>query len=468
MKIRNLLLSGILGILAAGTAGAQTTVYISGAPAVRAYVSQAIADVLTSSTSGAITWAYSNGTTTATEANALAKANALIFYGGNVLVNGSNVPITVSVTYVGSSSGIQDVASSSQANFLSIGDTAAGSANGGYPDPTASGAAHQDVEYPLFTASDEFQQSTPWYGTNTLTGTTATYVQLQSDVAGIIPYRFVASPDAPSYLTNISVQQAKQLWQSGFVWLNNLTGTSSDSSTAVYALGRNPGSGLRTVLLSETGIGVETSVKQFQPTVTGTGGGSQPYVATKQVIWPADNVNGVAIGVGDSGYSSFSAETSAVEAYTTSHSGSIIGNGYANDPAVGATGGIYVTALADSDAQTAIKGGAHELSYNGFYLAGAPYTGTGSTGLLQSGSASTALANGQYTFWSYIQLQYQPGLATATLSNTLGSNLQQQAAYAFEQLLYTKLRNTDAAVLLNTVNVNRSSDGGTITNGQPY
>jgi len=467
MKNRKLLFAGILGILAAATAGAQTptTIYISGAPAVRSYVSQAIKDVLTSSTTGTVTWAYSNGTT---ESNAIQKANALIFYGGNVTTTSGTVPITVSITYPGSSAGIQDVSSTAQANFLNINDNQAGSP---YPDPTASGAAAQDEEYPLFTASDEFQQSTPWFGTNTLTGASVTYNTLQSDIAGIIPYRFVASPDAPARLTNISVQQAYALWKTGYVWLSTLTGSTAansaypDDTEAVYALGRNPGSGLRTVLLSETGIGVETNVKQFEPSVTATNG---IYVATSQVIWPVDTVNGVVISTkGDSGYSSFSNLDPAISAHTIGTwdgvSASIVGGSSLNDPATGAASGIYITALADADALTAIGNGAHELSYNGFYVAGSP-----GASLPAGGGASPALANGQYTFWSYIQLQYQPGLATASLTVPNTTTAQQQAAYAFEQALYAKLKSTDAAVLLQFINVSRSSDGGPITKGNPY
>ena len=471
MKTNKFLLAAILGMLTAATAGAQTTIYISGAPAVRSYVSAAIRDVLTSSTTGAITWAYSNGTT---ESNAIQKANALIFYGGNVVVASSTVPITVSVSYVGSSAGIQDVAATGTANFLALSSTEGGSP---YPDPTASGAPAQDEEYPLFTASDEFQISTPWYGTNTLTTSgTETYAQLNSDIAGVIPYRFVASPDAPTRLSNITVQQARELWEEGFVWLSSLTGSTSansggaypDDSEAIYALGRNTGSGLRTVLLSETGIGVTTSVKQFEPTISGT---AAPYAATSQVLYPAGNVNGQNLAVGDNGYSSFTNLDPAISAYTVTNGGTILGSG-SNYPAIGATKAIYVTALADADAQTAINNGAHEIAYNGFYLDGVPYnpTVTGSSvGILPAGGgASPELANGQYTFWSYIQLQYQSGLTTTTPVNPNTTTAQQEAAYAFEQALYQELKTTDAAVLLQNMNVSRSADGGTISKGNPY
>jgi len=467
MKLKKLLLTGILGILTAATAGAQTKIFISAAPAIRSYVSQAIYDVLTSSTTGSITYAFS-GNSTVNSSNAFANSNALTFYGGNVTVNGTAEPVTVEISYVGSSSGIQDVASSGTANFLPAGATTGSSP---YADPTTAGNAG-DEEFPIFTASDEFQASTPWLGTNTLTGTSVTYQTLNSDVAGVIPYRFVASPDAPSRLTNITPQQAQELWETGYISLASLTGSASDTTEAIYALGRNPGSGLRTILLSETGIGVATLVHQFEPTVTGSGTVSYPYVATSQVRYPAGTVNGVSLPIGDNGYSSFSSLDPAISAYTITNGGSINGSGvnYPATAGIGATSAIYVTALADADAQTAIKNGAHELSYNGFYLAGQPYTGTGPTGLLpSSGGASGNLANGAYTFWSYIQLQYQSGLTTATLTPTSSyPTAEQQAAYVFEQALYTKLHNADSAVLLQNLNVYRTQDGGNIYYGPGY
>ena len=460
MKIRNLLLTGILGILTAATAGAQTKIFISGAPAVRSYITKAIDDVLTSSTSGSITYAFS-GNSTVNSANAFANSNALTFYGGNVTVNGTAEPVTVEVTYVGSSAGIQDVASTGTANFLPSGATPGSSP---YADPTTAGNAG-DEEYPIFTASDEFQQSTPWYGTNTLTGSTVTYQALNDDVAGIIPYRFVASPDAPARLTNITPQQAQVLWETGYIWLSSLTGSTSDSTEAIYALGRNTGSGLRTILLSETGIGVETLVKQYEPTVAGT---AAPYVATTQVEYPAGVVNGESLPKGDNGYSSFGNLDPAISAYTITNGGNIVGAGSSN-PA-GATSAIYVTALADADAQTAINNGAHELSYNGFYLGGAPYVSGSSQGLLPAGGgASPNLANGQYTFWSYIQLQYQSGLISSSLTPTSSyPTAEQNVAYIFEQALYQDLKTTDAAVLLQNLNVYRTQDGGNIFQGNPY
>ncbi|MGA3169508.1 MAG: hypothetical protein ABSE62_00700 [Chthoniobacteraceae bacterium] len=436
MKTRHLLLAGILGILAASTAGAQTVIYISGAPAARQPFSTAINRLLTSSTTaGLVTVAYS-GTNTTT----LTTANALTWYGGNI--NGT--PVTVKVSYVGSSAGIQDVAAQLTAKFLPIGATAAGSP---YAEPNTAGNAN-DPEIPNFTASDEFQASTPWQGTNSLTGTSVAYQQLfGDDIVGVLPYRWVSNVDAPSRLSNITPHQAQLLFKTGWIYLSQLTGSNADENLAAYAIGRDIGSGLRTVLLSETAIGVQTGVQQYEPTVSTTN--SLTYVAS-QVLYPAETVNGVSLGTGDGGYSSFSGLQAALEAYTNSNGGNLSNTANVDLP------GYYVTGLADSDAQTVFAKGAHEVAWNGFYLG---TLGTYGNGAGQTGSASFSLSEGQYTFWSYLQLQYQ----TSKLSNSVNAT-----AYAFEQALVNDLRHTDSPVLLKDMNVYRTQDGELVLGGNPY
>ena len=424
MKLNHLIAAGALALTAA-TAGAQTVIYISGAPAARQPVTTAINNLLTSSTSGAVTTAIS-GTNTTT----LTTANAVTWYGGNI----GGTPVTVKLSYVGSSAGIQDVASQTAANFLPVSATASATA---YPEPnTAPFPAESHI--PNFTASDEFQASTPWIGTNSLTGSSVTYQNLTSNVVGVLPYRWVTNIDAPLSITNISPAQAQQLFKTGFVYLSQLTGANADEGGVVYAIGRDIGSGLRTILLSETGIGVLTKIQQYQPTVSKTG--TTPWIST-QVLYPAQTVNGVALPTGDSGYSSFSGLLADLSAYTNTPSTGGSLQSYA--AALSGTSGYYLTALADADAKTAIAAGAHEISWNGNFL------GTLGT----QGTASPALAEGKYTFWSYIQLQYLP----SQLSNTINPT-----AFAFEQALKTQLKLHDATVLVGDLNVSRAQDGGAL------
>jgi hypothetical protein len=248
-----------------------------------------------------------SGTNTTT----LTTANAVAWFGGNI--NGT--PVTVELSYVGSSAGIQDVAAQTTANFLPTSATASSIA---YPEPNTSGNPHQ-THIPNFTASDEFQASTPWQGTNSLTGASVNYQTLHSDIVGVLPYRWVSNVDAPSTLKNITPKQAQLLFKSGWIYLSQLTGSNADENTAVYAIGRDIGSGLRTVLLSETGIGVQTKIQQYEPAITTSTSvsGTFTYI-TSQVLYPAETVNGVALPTGDGGYSSFTNLGIAIDSYTNS------------------------------------------------------------------------------------------------------------------------------------------------------
>jgi len=417
-------------------------------------------------TGGTITYAYSGNATTT-----LTNANSLEFYGGHVTVGGNIVPITVSVSYVGSSAGIQAVAGQIPVQFLPNNVTPGGGSNGGgaYPEPNGNtNAAQYYSTIPQFTASDEFQGSTPWEGTNSLNtnyGSPIDYQTLTSEIVGILPYRFVTNVDAPSTIANITPEQARQLWETGYIYLSQLTGQNADEGGIVYALGRDVGSGLRTVLLSETGIGVRTSVVQYEPVLTTSTnpylsgqytshagaivtGGTYAYVSgtANLPVYANETINGLPLLNGDAGYPSFTNLGNALAAYTNT-TGTNGGAGNLTNAALSGTAGWFVTGLADSDAQTAFSNGAHEVAWNGVYLGTLP----------AGGGASTQLAEGYYTFWSYLQLQFLP-----TASNYSST------ASALVSALYTDLYNTDATVLLKNVNIGRTQDGGNILPYQPY
>ncbi len=480
MKLAIRTLTALLAVAFAGAASAQTKIYIAGAPAFRQVGTTAISNVLAAG-GGTITTAYTGGN--------IYTANQVTFTGGNI----SGTAVTIKLSYTGSSAGIQAVSAGLNVKFLPDGVT-----GGSQPDPTVNGNSSES-HIPDITLADEFQASTPWIGTNSLSNppTVTTYQVLTQVQSGILPYRFVANKDAPAALNNITPLQAQVLWKNGSIPLSQFTGLNADEGTSVYAIGRDIGSGLRTILLSETGIGVNTQIVQYQvtttaasqvvgiavfskgkgytsaPTVTITGGGgsgatatatvsggiltgftvtnggsgytSTPTVTltgggattqgsaiadlggnsvTSQVPYPASVVNGVSLPLGDGGYSSFTGLLNALVATTGGATGPI--------------GGYYVTALADPDAVTAIAGGAHELTWNGVAL-GTPSTGS---------TASPALAEGKYTFWSYILVDYLPTLA----------GTQKATATA----IANQLHNQDATVLLGDVNVSRQYDGGPV------
>jgi len=485
VKIQTSILAGVFALALAVAASAQTKIYVSGAPAFRQVGTTAIGNVLAAG-GGTVVTAYTGGN--------ILQANQVTWTGGNI----GGTPVTIKVSYTGSSAGIQSVAAGKTVKFLPDGLT-----GGGQADPT-SGSNANEAHIPDFTLADEFQKSTPWLGTNSLASTGSpptftTYVQLSEHKAGILPYRFVVNKDAPAALNNITPLIAQILWKNGSIPLSQFTGNAADAGTSVYALGRDTGSGARTILLAETGTGVGTGINQFQvttstasqvvgiavftkgagytsaPTVTITGGGgsgatatatvsggkltgftvtnggsgytSAPTVTlsgggastqgsgtailggntvTSQVPYPAETVNGQPLPTGDGGYPSFTGILNALVATTGGASGAV--------------GGYYITGLADPDANTAISGGAHEVKWNGFSL-GTPATGS---------TASPALANGQYTYWSYILIDYLPTINTGSVQ------------YSAAQALINDLTTQDAYVLLGDVNVGREDDGGPV------
>jgi hypothetical protein len=234
-------------------------------------------------------------------------------------------------------------------------------------------------------------------------------------IVGVVQFKFVASNSAPAGLTNITSQNARDLFSTGKMALSLFTGAIADEGFTIYATGRDFDSGTRLTALAEIGLGAQAAVKQYQPkkggvlatTCCGTLDGP-PFT-----IWPAGSVNGVPYGIGNGGY----------------NSGSELTGGIANS-----TNGsnAFVTYLGLSDAATAVGNGAHELTYNG-----TPYS-------------QTAVQEGQYTFWGYQHLYYRD--STPAGIKTIADKLALQ------------IFNTDApAPHYSDMKVSRVIDGGVVT-----
>jgi hypothetical protein len=281
--------------------------------------------------------------------------------GGNI--GGTNV--TIKLSYTGSAAGIQAVAGNIPVRFLP--DGLSGS---GQTDVTAAAnlGATADVHVPDFTFADEFQASTPWIGTNNLastayssTGATynnpQTYQTLIDNVVGILPLRIVASPGTP--FTNITHQLAQQVFKYGGYNSSAFTANPSDTGT-VYGLGRDIGSGARTLWLAESGIGTNTIINQYSPNVSvvnvplvkivpfagGSGYGVAPtvklsdtygsgYTATPTVTFTGG------LGVGGTGAT---ATANVVGQKVTSVTLNTAGSGYTSAPTISFTGTTPTTA----------------------------------------------------------------------------------------------------------------------------
>jgi len=497
MKTTNLLAAALVAFGLATTASAQTKIYISGAPAVRQSATVAIEHLLAAN-GGTITRAF-NGT------NVLV-ANVVTWTGGNI----GGTPVTIKLAYTGSAAGYQAVAGQIPVRFLPDSVNGLGQ---GQTDVNASLGAAAESHVPDFTFADEFQASTPWIGTNSLAktayatggatyGSPQAYQTLTDDVVGILPLRVVASPGAP--FTNITPQLAQQVYEGGGIPLSQFTGNASDVNSTVYGLGRDVGSGARTLWLAETGVGTNTLVQDYQPAVTVTnksvvkiipfaggsnytsaptvtlGAPSSGTTATAHANLTGGKVTSYTIDNPGSGYAAAPTITIAGGGGDGAYGTVVIGGGtvtanplYANQDLIGihstngnggystfgaeltaiaanpsAAGGYFIAYVADADAQTALAAGAVEVAWNGVFL------GTLGT----SGTASPALANGQYSLWGYIRIAHLSNLVTTGS----GASIQGKT----EKAISDQLRNYDAQVLLSDVNVQRLTDGGQIFQGQ--
>jgi len=509
----------------ASSAFAQTTIYIAGAPALRTELTTAIENLLQGQA----------GVTRAFNGSAIITANVVRWKNATI---GGQSNVTIKLTYNGSAGGWKSNAARQQVRFIADSETD----GSGKTDVLSNTTATADLAVPDFHISNEFQNSTPWRGVNSVSfpenGAT-TYQTLTDAVVGILPLRLVASKGAPEGL-NLTPLLARQLYTSGSLRLSQLTGNPEDYDARVYALSRGIDSGIRTLWAAANSVGTTTPIQTYEattanttnkpvvgitvvsagtgytsaPTVSITGGGGSGATATATVangritgftvtnpgsgynsvptvslsggggslasaravieggevrsqrLWPAASINGGTNGTdnrvlgidtaeGNGGYVTFGPLLTALT--STLNLTNVNGTAYTPNPK-----DIYITVLGDSDADSAIRGGAKEVKWNGNTLG---TLGTyGNTGTVTAssapaptnvGSATPALAYGQYDLWGYVRLPY---LASA-LPNA-------SAKKAVFDAIAAQVKNFDAPVKLTDVNVRRTSDGGAITTGR--
>jgi len=276
-----------------------------------------------------------------------------------------------------------------------------------------------------------------------------TSTDLVENSVGVIAFKWVANNGSPSYLTNINVGQAKELFSVGAIPLSILTGSSSDRTTLVtpahktlgvniaysgssapayvFAAGRDIDSGTRATALIESGIGFGGAVVQFAPLNSGTniiGVSSAVGPVDNHKLYPAEILNGFSYDAGNTGY----------------NSGGNLAAGMSATGSLAAVGGYYITYLSTGDATTAITGGAHELTWNGI------------------GYSASNVQEGVYSFWGYEHMDWIPSLADNG-----------QFAGSKELTITTLLKsqviaNASAAGLsLSSMHVVRATDGDLIT-----
>ena len=242
---------------------------------------------------------------------------------------------------------------------------------------------------------------------------------LVDHVTGVLPLVWARNAGSPNTITNVTSLLAQILLGTGQIPLSQVTGLNADEGVLVTAIGRDVNAGQRDVAFAESGFGIFSPPFQYQITISGTPGPGGTI--TGAVPWPVNTVNGTTYPVGHSGYS-----TSSALAAVLNTPGSLAG-----------TGGWLISYLARDDAASLTLGAT--LLYNGV-----AYT-------------DTAVREGQYTFWTYGHFFY-----TSSLSGN--------AKTVADQLI-TQIKTVDAAasgILLSTMQVGRSVEGGAVTFGNPY
>jgi len=334
MKLKNSLLLAAATFVAASSANAQTVIDITGSTAGRSAVHNAIRTVLSNET-----FVY-NGSSFNGASKALFKGDI------------SGTPVIIRTSWSGSAAGVRDVAQNNSSVWFPVTTIDTNSLNNTAVS-MANNSANTVQETAEIAYSDVFQSSTI-YGSPTLI----------DDTAGIIPFKFYASADAPASLTNISSLQARSLFGSGYIPLAVFSGNSSDQATYIYATGRDPESGTRITGMAEIGHGVFAAVQHNQPTIASG-------AVTAVTLWPTGTY-----AEGNGGYTSGSNVKTAVEA-----------NGFANG-----FGLISFTGASDW------SGVAKELSYNGVTY------------------SVDNVKQGKYTFWGYLHQMRHSSLSGTTLS----------------------------------------------------
>ena len=401
----------VLGLLAlANVASAQTDIFIAGSNGDRTATNTAIPKILT----GTVTFAGTAATAPS--------SNFGVFKGGSF--NGQ--PVTVYVSYIGATGGIKAVAGSQQVKFVPA------TASGVVPNPTSGNNPNQQV-VPDFTMSTNFQASSPFQGVYQ----GVSYETLNDQLIGVTGIKFLASPGFPG--DNVTSQALEALYLAGSQPLALFTGNPADRNKTVYAIGRNSDAGQRYIALAEPRVGgsnvsaLNAVVKHWQPTVTGAAAGVGGFTVggtvNSHALWPLETISGVnSQFLGNGGYPT-GASLAPVLTVTLGSSVYTVEN-------PNATAGYYIGYLTPGDADTiAIPNGAVELKYNGVAY------------------SADAVREGRYTAWVYSHLLYRSGL----------TGLKKD----FADALATQIKTVDAVagggLLFDTVQVQRFSEGGTIT-----
>ncbi|MDR3401062.1 MAG: hypothetical protein P4L99_01085 [Chthoniobacter sp.] len=463
-------------------------IYITGSTAFRAAAIAAIGSVThlgnTSGVNGIVAnggtgndTTYTNSTPPAGTSTTGTQNTTFIWEGGYITnSDSSTTPVTVCATFTGSTGGYETNMGSLAIPFLpdgSSGTTANKSAYadaaGSIPNLTtftytdSSSNSHNGfypttvLVVPQLNFGDSFQSSTLFTPGSIALGspynTTATFVQGNDNPIGFVTFKWLASKNFPLGTGSTGVDQGTifgsgyrvssinvnsnsliNLFTGGSIPLSQLTGSTGDQTTQLFATGRNFDSGTRTITFADSEIGTGTSVYQYEPASSGG-------VVVSQQPYPIVSVDGLStVTLGNSGEAS-GGTLRAFLGLTLPSIGQP--NFPITDEGSDVTAAYYVTYLGTADASNgAVAGTAVELSYKGV-----PFSAQG-------------IYQGQYSFWSVEHIVDRGNLTGVPLQfrKNLVTTFNGFASTAFSK---AGLSNLD--VTNNVFQASRQSDGGLIS-----
>ncbi|NBR84083.1 MAG: hypothetical protein EB141_02010 [Verrucomicrobia bacterium] len=406
MKINKLFLTAAASLLLATSAKADFSVYITGSTAFRAAAYAAIASLYDSGFNVNASSSTAAPFTTIANAQAPNRPTSDSTYNGAAFMTfsgtmnsafGSQI-VTIYCNWSGSVEGIRDLTQGNSLPFLST----AVSQTTSFSDAGTTAVAD-------FAFSDVFQ-STTIYKTPTL----------QTLACGVVPFVFVKNNGATANLTNITHQQAINLFANGVVSLGSITGdtttgTSSDTNKVACLIGRYNGSGTRAAVFADTGYGALKNSVNYKYSATAGPGSTAAFT----IVTPDPNV-------GYLGGASIKTDLGNNISQALLVDGSTYGTGYA----------IGYLGVKDAFGVTGNSAGALNLTYDG-----TPFS-------------TNAVQNGSYTLWSYEHFYNKSGI-NANLT-TLKANI----VGAIPANLGTGT--TLIGIPASSMNVSRSVDGGPI------
>jgi len=243
----------------------------------------------------------------------------------------------------------------------------------------------------------------------------------------------------------MTTQVANYLLAGGNIPLAMFTGNSNNAVSGVWLLGRNIDSGTRLTALAESAYGTTVPVIQYAVGTNYTMSNGVATISGSTVTnnifqYPIETINGVSSQfVGNSGYSSGGTLCGFMtNSYATGASFKTGTNGTSPSPF---TGNNYLIGYAGTtDANGKTSGGLVKLNWNGV------------------ANTTTAIAQGQYTFWGYEHLYLGASATADDRTVCVGLSTIIQATPTTAQTGVTLTPN----VSLNDMVVGRSVDGGVV------